>query len=356
MSAEAAPAPAAGPATPAAVQVPAARPAPAPPVPASPAAPAAVPAPRCENCGAGVPGRYCSCCGQRLEPPIHTLWHFVRVATEDITHADSRLWRTLAALLAKPGFLTREFLQGHRARYLPPVRLYLVLSVAFFIWIAASRSEHVVAVGYSDRGVSRVDLTDAARPAPAAPAGAAAAGAAPRPDAAKARDTPAEERRLRCSRMNYQGPWRATIAPVLKRGCEQTVQDNGRALTASFLHDLPRAMFVFLPLMAGVMMLLYWRPRHYYVEHLLFLVHNHAFAFLLLMAAGALSALAPFAADLIGWATALYIAWYIYRATRLMYGQGRARTLGKLALMSFVYLVAGSLMLAITSLYAFLTL
>ena len=43
---------------------------------------------------------------------------------------------------------------------------------------------------------------------------------------------------------------------------------------------MPRAMFMFLPLLAGVMMLIYWRPRHYYVEHLLLFVHNHAFVFL----------------------------------------------------------------------------
>jgi hypothetical protein len=55
---------------------------------------------RCENCGAAVAHRYCGACGQRLEPPVHSLWHFSRVAAEDLTHADSRLWRTLAA---RPG-------------------------------------------------------------------------------------------------------------------------------------------------------------------------------------------------------------------------------------------------------------
>src|SRR5579862_3912078 len=95
-------------------------------------------APACANCGAALAGRYCSACGQRVEPPLHTLWHFAQVATEDVTHADSRLWRSLAALLFKPGFLTREFLAGRRASYLPPVRLYLVLSVVFFIWLAAT--------------------------------------------------------------------------------------------------------------------------------------------------------------------------------------------------------------------------
>ena len=55
-----------------------------------------VAAQRCENCGNAVTQRFCGACGQRAEPPVHSLAHFSRVATEDLTHADSRLWRTLA--------------------------------------------------------------------------------------------------------------------------------------------------------------------------------------------------------------------------------------------------------------------
>src|SRR6266436_982993 len=110
----------------------------------APAAASVAPALRCENCGAAVAQRYCGACGQRLEPPVHSLWHFAQLATEDLTHADSRLWRTLAALLFKPGYLTREFLAGRRARYLPPVRLYLVLSVVFFLGASATHGERQV--------------------------------------------------------------------------------------------------------------------------------------------------------------------------------------------------------------------
>src|ERR1700739_4662032 len=98
--------------------------APAQPEAAAPAsaavAAAATPAvARCANCGAALAGRYCAQCGQAVEPPVHSLWHFGKVATEDLTHADSRLWRTLAALLFKPGRLTAEFLAGTGARCLP---------------------------------------------------------------------------------------------------------------------------------------------------------------------------------------------------------------------------------------------
>jgi len=103
-------------------------------------------------------------------------------------------------------------------------------------------------------------------------------------------------------------------------------------------------------------MLIYWWPRHYYVEHLLLFVHNHAAVFLLLLLAGLASALLPALAGWISGGATLYIAWYLYRSMRVVYGQRRALTLGKLLFLSFFYLVSGSLMLALVSLYSVFTL
>ena len=87
----------------------------------------------CANCHAALSGEYCAACGQRHEPHVHTVAHFAGEALESVSHADSRLWRTLWYLLSRPGFLTREFFAGRRVRYLPPFRLYLVISVVFFL-------------------------------------------------------------------------------------------------------------------------------------------------------------------------------------------------------------------------------
>jgi len=316
--------------------------------PAASAPGAATPLPRCDNCGASVAGRYCGNCGQRLEAPVQSLWHFLKVAFEDVTHADSRVWRTLWALLFKPGYLTRQFLDGRRASYLPPVRLYLVLSVVFFLWLAATAH-----TGETAR------LTPEARAAIAAARQQGAVvlvpGATPAPQASDKGSTLQGDAE-HCKLISYSGPWHATLQPLFRRSCEQAARDQGRSLGQSFLHNLPRAMFLFLPLLAGVMMLLYWHPRHYYVEHLLFLLHNHSFAFLAVLLAGILSALLPFAATLIGWVTTLYVAWYLFRSMRVMYGQGRLRTVAKLGVLAFVYLVAGAFTVAATALYAFVTL
>ena len=69
----------------------------------------------CANCGALLSGHYCARCGQRVEHAVHSLSHFLREVAEDLTHADSRLWRTIGALLFKPGYLTREFEQAARS-------------------------------------------------------------------------------------------------------------------------------------------------------------------------------------------------------------------------------------------------
>ena len=299
---------------------------------------------RCENCDAPLSGRYCAACGQRREPPVHSLWHFMRVAAEDLTHADSRLWRTLAALLLRPGYLTREFLAGHRARYLPPLRLYLVLSVVFFLYASATHNQSsLLQISVPDHGPPAAAMTPLA--------GERASPLDPRPGES------AQQRAERiCDNARYQGPWREFVLSTGHRACVRAVVDNGRALREAFLHNVPRAMFVFLPVLAAVMMLMYWRPRRYYVEHLLLFVHNHAFVFLLLLLAAIVSTLLPATAGWINLSVALYIAWYAYRSMRVVYVQSRRLTLSKLAVLAFFYVLSGSLMLTITSIYSALTL
>ncbi len=86
------------------------------------------------------------------------------------------------------------------------------------------------------------------------------------------------------------------------------------------------------------MMLMYWRPRHYYVEHLLLFVHNHAFVFLVAGVLRLLGKVVP-AVPGVNLAVFLYFAWYMYRSMRVVYRQGRLLTLSKLALLSFFYLL-----------------
>lgn len=292
-------------------------------------------APQCANCGAAVTGKYCSNCGQRFEHEIHSVLHFTREATEDLTHADSRLWSTILALCFKPGFLTREFLSGRRVRYLPPLRLYLVLSVLFFLILSFSHHQPRIVSIRSGSGATSVVLTP---PKEAF--------------AAKPGET-AQQRDERICKPDYDGPARSIVLPALARACRKFVADGGRTASAAFLHNLPRALFVLLPALALIMKAMYRRPRHYYVEHLLFFLHNHAFGFLVF---ALLFLITPFLPPALGtWLTVgvwLYVPYYLFVSLRQVYGQGRWLTFAKLVVLSFTYFAGTVMTLAVTGMYS----
>ncbi|MDR2237157.1 MAG: DUF3667 domain-containing protein [Chryseobacterium sp.] len=89
----------------------------------------------CLNCGHHVEERYCPHCGQQnieSRQPFHYLFtHFI----EDFTHYDGQFWGTVKNLLFKPGKLTTTYLEGKRQEFVPPVKLYIFVSfVTFFMF------------------------------------------------------------------------------------------------------------------------------------------------------------------------------------------------------------------------------
>jgi hypothetical protein len=101
------------------------------------------------------------------------------------------------------------------------------------------------------------------------------------------------------------------------------------------------------------MKLMYWHPRRYYMEHLLFFLHNHAFGFLVFAGLLLTTRYAPGALGkwitLIVW---LYLPYYLFVSMRRVYGQGPWRTVAKLIVLSFTYLAGGVLTLALTGVYS----
>ncbi len=90
----------------------------------------------CLNCGADLPGRFCPDCGQRDQPLRQPAHVFVAESVSEYLGVDGRLWRTLRRLLFRPGALTVAYLDGQRARYLRPLRIYLTATVLFFFLLS----------------------------------------------------------------------------------------------------------------------------------------------------------------------------------------------------------------------------
>ena len=97
---------------------------------------AAQPPTVCLNCGADLPGRFCPDCGQRDQPLRQPAHVFIAESLSEYFGLDGRLWRTLRMLLFQPGALTVAYLDGRRARYLRPLRIYLTATVLFFFLLS----------------------------------------------------------------------------------------------------------------------------------------------------------------------------------------------------------------------------
>jgi hypothetical protein len=352
----------------------------------------------CLNCGEVLTGQHCAHCGQRATVRVLSLWGMLRDLLGDITNFDSRFWRTLLPLAFRPGVLTQDYLRGRRASYTPPFRMYLILSVSFFLLATLGGNPGSdLTFNVDEKGGANLQLspgdggTEAAKDVkPATKSGAIAGKAAAQP----LRELTPEEKALidtlvkRLPDKEEQARARKEIeaklasaspeglavvntvfkdpcgtdslkvdigafgnqyGPRLRDACRKIMSDTptfGRAL----FENIPKMMFVFLPLIAAVIYVLYLGSGRYYVEHLLFVVHYHAFFFLGGLVILLVERMATWTRDTTAGSVfgtiggfliflfAFYVPYYLYRAMRRVYGQGRIVTLVKYSVLGVAYL------------------
>lgn len=345
----------------------------------------------CTNCDTLLRGQYCAQCGQRSGTRMISLWGLIREASEFLTTLDSRLWRTLGLLMFRPGQLTLDYLRGRRARYIPPLRLFIAFSLAFFFLLAigtrlglqdsttVAEGEEVhirigaddpahpgdearpPAGGPEDAADTPPEAEAEAQPEPAPGAVAGGGADAPPGSTAETEEDPCEHLEIETgTELGWLSTW--LTEERLRASCRKVVADHGASFSQALLENIPMMMFFFLPLMAVVMKLSYPLSGRFYVEHLLFLVHFHAFFYFILT----LNLLAEWAfegtrmpdwpAPVLATVTLIYVPVYLFKSMRLVYGQGKMATLGKYALLGISYFVGLIIMFVITLTVTALTL
>jgi Protein of unknown function (DUF3667) len=275
---------------------------------------------QCRNCGTALNGRFCANCSQAADVHVPSTRELLHEALEGITHSDSRLWRTLLFLWFKPGKLTQEFIAGRRMAYLPPFRLYLVMSVIFFL-VASFSSPHTKIFNFA-----QVNNTSAA--------------------------TPESE----CADWHFTTGGR-DWGERFRHACIAVVRDQGTSLLHVAVGTMPKAMFIFLPLVAFLHMLMYWWPRHRYVVHLLFFLHVHAFFFSVMTIVVLLANCANFWPKLAtSWNYVPWLLWsmgsYTVLAMRRVFARSWAGTLFKAFALFLIYSVVLSITLVGVFVYA----
>ena len=249
----------------------------------------------CANCGRRFIGGYCPDCGQAVEAPRRPVGAILRDFLGTALSFDTRFWRTVKPLMFRPGLLTREYFAGRRARYVPPLRLYVFSAVVFFAVMAATN-------GGPMRVVERSELERETT-----------VGWMVDPGAVERELVIADE-----ARETGSSGFERWLGERLER-----IQRRPDAFNAAMIDAFSYGHFLTLPLFALILWI-FWR-RRYYVEHLVLGMHFHAFALLVgavMVAAFAATDLDPDgpAAGIAMSAWLLALGGYLYATARRVYG------------------------------------
>jgi hypothetical protein len=329
---------------------------------------------QCENCGAPLSGHYCAQCGQAAVDYRRSFRHVIADVLDSFLNWDSKFFATIALLILKPWRLTNEFLAGKRVRYVHPLRLYLLASILFFFAVnygARGLKFEPGKLGPKDRAeleadLKREDLPPAARkeleallresspsPAPSPQT------TTPSPPSAPGTDKQRQEYGKIGERPFVVFDQAKSTTPFerwIEGRAKEKMGEHGTKMglfIATLFSNLPYMMLCCIPLFAFVLKILYVRRHIFYIDHLIYALHIHTFAYtgimLIVLATIGLNRAVPGA--IAGWTIALlWIAFVvqIFLSIRRVYRQGWFISTLKFFTGGLVYLVVLLLALAAT--------
>ncbi|OSZ80158.1 hypothetical protein CAP36_02555 [Chitinophagaceae bacterium IBVUCB2] len=332
----------------------------------------------CLNCGTIVQGDFCHNCGQENVVPKETFWHMVTHFFYDITHFDSNFFHTIHHLILKPGFLSKEYMAGRRARYLHPIKMYVFTSAIFFLLffsfftprgnftmnpdeLLSSKERLIYIKKLQDKlkkDTGNIILQEALR----------VAKDTSKPITEKDKYTAIEEEQgvIHLGPINYKTvqeydsleallPAAERDGWFMRRLTKKQIEVNNKyrknpeeawkKLGNNILHKLPYMLFVSLPLFALILRLVYIRRRKdfYFADHGVFTIHLYVFSFLLLLVVFIIAEIENVVrSGELEWVVILLfigLFFYLYKAMRNFYKQRRAKTFLKFLLVTILSIV-----------------
>jgi hypothetical protein len=344
-----------------------------------------VPVGTCPNCGVPLIGDYCAVCGQEKDIHRRSVAGILHDFFQDMLNFDSRIVRTVIALLVEPGEIAIAFREGRTRRYVPALRLYFFVTLIFFLLLSATNlaiiqleltatpakmirtpdgAVHYINPAYdpSDPDMKKLDKylpqkkDKNGKPQPRYMIGSHLYFFSP---IGKHHTTLTKEERAHLEDMNGAfnvnvdtGNTKTTaekkkadaekkkVASWIERnifGGVRRIANDPAALNGPMTVWIPRALFLLMPLYALLLAVFYWRQRkaYYFVDHLIFSLTVHTFTFVALIGAAILAQF--LAGDMVAWLLFFTIGIYIFIGMKRFYGQGWTITSLKFATVSFIY-------------------
>ena len=337
----------------------------------------------CASCDHPLVGHYCADCGQPTKTGRRSVHHLLADFFEDLINLDSRILRTARALLTQPGELPSAFREGRTQPYVPPIRLYFFVTLVFFLllgfdniaiiqievsakpvkvtWVGGKPFIPNPAYEQADSSVKAElrDDDDADLKKFMGPLTPISKEKALRPGGVfnyseqahffepigKYHPTMSKEARDRLmlgAMSDSKDPKEKKFATWLQTHINSFISRiaaDPAALNEPLTAWIPRALFLLLPLYALLVGLFYIRRRkdYFLVDHLVFSLSIHTFAFAALTAAVLLGQL--ISGEIVVWLVFGAIAIYIFIAMKQFYRQGWFMTALKFVCISGIYVV-----------------
>ena len=368
----------------------------------------------CLNCGQPLTGNenFCSYCGQKNTIKKLSFGVFVSNIFSGFFSYDSRFWNTFIPLLTKPGKVSKQYIEGKRARFVNPFQLYLNVSIIFFIILGISNrfSENtafndVIKIGQDIDSLSQIEqekldsITTNIKDE--------VINAIPKDsanqkvykgidgvfdligDQKKIQDSTATKEYVYHSKndsvsninlvkkitdfyyfykkhkkypasqaldsLGYKKSfWNKFYYESTVNGYKniEQIQEDSNSVSEKLLSKVSIVLFIFLPIFTLFLKLLYIRRNYSYMEHLVFVFHTQTVFFLLL----SIFYLLNFFVKLSNfeWIFIIIFLIYLYKAFRCFYGQGMFKTLIKFIILNSFYMFLALIGFVITALATFI--
>ncbi len=280
----------------------------------------ALPRLACRNCGAAVDTPFCGFCGQSTTARRLTVRGLLSDAIEDQLSVNGSAIRSFL-VLARPGFLTQEYLAGRVVRYAAPIRLFLLSLTAWVLatsWVVNREQPRIEAAVRA--AIGRAQAREAA-------------------DVRAGRPThPIRLLNAPIDSLRLPAMLRGLVRPILQKQARINAMEPGQAvplIVGAALRSTSNAMLLLVPAVAGLLALVYWRRRRPFGEHFVFTLHVHAFGFAVL----ALGTLGQMAWQPLGFISNLLAMAYVYLAMKRVYDHGWWATAPRFCALGVLYLL-----------------
>lgn len=307
----------------------------------------------CLNCGAEVKGTYCSVCGQANHEPRENFKHILTHFITDYLHLDEKFFSSLKYLLFYPGFLTLNYNAGKRTKYVHPFRLYIFISIVFFLVQSVDNKKKNL-IKKEPISIDTVKTTGS-------------------------KDTVYMENGEIYADQSFEAAEDSTVEQYLLRqdSLPEDQKDNfikryinkkdilakqsgfkiSEKINESFKHNIPKMMFLILPVFALILSIFFRKKKLYYVEHFYHSVYLHSFFYLYMLAFAIIEYPLPDAwKNYIGVISIIGLFIYLYKSLTKVYEENPMSTILKIVLSVIFYFFSLMILVVLNAIISFMLL